>query len=288
MGFGSSLKKHLYESSRSCSEQNAPQVLFSSLRGKTLGVDLSVVLHASMFSSYTTPEFAVDSDVVELRRGDVSKYLNRWYRQHNFVELGIQLIFVMDGFRDEAKEKNVREKRKSRIMKPAKIRKLRRNIQKDDNVVDDSTLNDMRRSVTLTTRMIYEAVTWAKCHDGVSVMFAPAQADPQLVRLELDGVTHGTISVDTDIFGHGSMCFIKGLCTLRKCTKPCILTPETYFSAEFRSRFGSNVKHRERCVARFAARLKSDYKTSGMYYSHIKCIHSIEHVALCSLNFLNT
>ena len=90
MGFGSSLKKHLYISSRKCPEQNSPQVLLSSLRGKTLGVDLSVLLHGAMFSSYTNPEFADDSDVVELQRHDVSKYLDKWYRQHNFENLGLR------------------------------------------------------------------------------------------------------------------------------------------------------------------------------------------------------
>ena len=95
MGFGSSLRKHLYISSRKCAEQNAPQVLLSSLRGKTLGVDLNVLLHAAMFSSYTDPVFSDDSDVVELRRHDVATYLDKWYRNHNFEVLGIALVFVI-------------------------------------------------------------------------------------------------------------------------------------------------------------------------------------------------
>ena len=293
MGFGSSLNGHLYLSKRKYPEQNSPQVLLSSLRGRTLGVDLNVLLHAAMFSSYTKPEFADDSDIVQLQNGDVAKYLNKWYGQHNFVELGIALVFVMDGLEDDDKERNVRTGRGRRYLTEMEIRHMRRSYKKMNSNTDTETdLRDMfrkmRQSVRLSTRMIFEAVEWCRCHDGVTVMFAAAQADPQLVRLEIDGVTEGTISVDTDIFGHGSTCFVKGLCTLRKSTKACILCPETYHASSFRAAFGRDVSDRPRRIARFACRLRSDYSTTGMYCSHINRIHSIEHVTLCSLNFLTT
>ena len=162
MGFGSALKGYLYESKPG---EKSPQVLLSTLRAKTLGVDLNVVLHSAMFSSFTTPVISDESDVVEIQRGDVAKYLSRWYRQHNFVELGIRLIFVMDGMKDEDKESNVREKRSERFMSEREIRRLRRSIGSTESISKED-FKRMRHSVRLTTRMVVEAVNWIRCHNA--------------------------------------------------------------------------------------------------------------------------
>ena len=129
-------------------------------------------------------------------------------------------------------------------------------------------IQKMRRSVKLTQRVIFEAVRWCRSHDDVDVMFAPGQADAQLVRLEIDNLTDGTISVDTDIFGHASKCFIRGLCSLRKRERVCILTPRNFADAKFRRLFG-NVPDRARQIALLSSFLKSDHNPKGTCYSHI-------------------
>ena len=54
------------------------------------------------------------------------------------------------------------------------------------------------KRVRLSARMIFEAVEWCRCHDGVTVMFAAAQADPQLVRLESTGRASRVQDVDLE------------------------------------------------------------------------------------------
>ena len=65
----------------------------------------------------------------------------------------------MDGFHDSDKEKNVRKKRNDRFKSERDIRSLRRKMKSVDKI-DESDLREMRKNVRLTTRMIFEAVSW--------------------------------------------------------------------------------------------------------------------------------
>ena len=297
MGFGSVLNNAMYVSNRDNPEEEKPQVRLDTLSGRCLGVDLLCVLHAALFSTYTSVVFNEDSNIVELKDGSITKYLTKWYETHSFVSLGIKLVCVLDGFKDPAKETNVRKTRSSRFLSKEELRELHAQIVRVRKEFDTlgsldicqqesahkklvieqrEVLQRMRRSVKLNEQVFFEAVRWCRSHDGVDVMFAPGQADAQLIRLEMDRLTDGTISVDTDIFGHGSRCFIRGLCSLRKTERVCILTPQNYTDKTFQSFFG-NVPDRARQVALFSSFLKSDYNPKGTcLFSHYSSQRSIK------------
>ena len=188
MGFGSTLNNAMYVSNRDNPGEEKPQVRLDTLSGTCLGVDLLCVLHAALFSSHTSVVYNDESNIVEVEHDNVTKYLTKWYQTHSFVSLGITLICVLDGFKDPAKEKNVRPTRSSRFLRPEELRDLQAQIEhvrKKFDTLDSLDISEqetahkklvieqrelmqkMRRGVKLTERVIFEAVRWCRSHDGV-------------------------------------------------------------------------------------------------------------------------
>ena len=67
-----------------------------------------------------------------------------------------------------------------------------------------------KKSLFVRNDIVHDAIAWAHKH-GISVVGAPFEADYQLVQLEKESVTQGTLCEDSDVFVFGSKLMVNML-----------------------------------------------------------------------------
>jgi exonuclease-1 len=173
----------------------------SGLRGKTLGIDSSVVLYTALRSSpETLAQYFAEPNV------PVKAFCASHMKSMLTVlqRAGIKCVWVFDGA-DHQNKSLVSERRSS--SRAQNIADLTLCLQRG-NTEDIMNAPKLKSDIMHPrSDIIFEAVEWLK-ENGQEVVGAPFEADWQLIELELSGKTDGTLTVDSDLFVLGSKCLV--------------------------------------------------------------------------------
>ena len=166
------------------------------LAGKSLGVDVSVILH-KMISCAT---FA--SAFFQLPPIDLSDYLGRYFKRliTFFKHCKVDVIYVFDARSNPLKKEE--EDQRSRVLEENRIK-----IAELSVIGQESDLEEIKRLQSASTYvredLIRNAIDYLSDNNEMYIS-AAFEADQQLIQLELEGHTDGTISIDSDIIILGS------------------------------------------------------------------------------------
>ena len=152
----------------------------------------------------------------------VATWCDEWRRAHKFAELNVKLAFVFDGFDNGLK----------------KIRRLERQEATrkwKQAATDAQTWQQLDKAkghlARVNGHVIRAFCDWARDTlnaDEYVLLGAPFEADAQLVKLEIDGFTNGTLTEDTDLFFYeGSQNMYSGFNTRSTRKYRCVVNRST-------------------------------------------------------------
>ena len=168
--------------------------------GKTYGVDVSMILYAMIYCAniYRCLSRTPPASVQHL----VATWCDEWYRVHQFESKGIKLVFVFDG-------RDCRLKRLRRLQRDEDTRKWQ------SVAAGARTWQELDKAnaklVRVNGHVVHAFCEWARskiAEDKFCLFGAPFEADVQLVVLEKDGYTDGSLTEDGDVY------FYEGACNL--------------------------------------------------------------------------
>ena len=179
----------------------------SSLKGmgvKTLGIDVMVWLHMCVKSG-----MAVVDDFHAIPPVDLLSHIFQFFDKAKgiFDADDLKIILVYDGYRNPLKE-GEDQSRKSQIDKSREAMMDVINSGSIDR--EDEFKKHKKSSVYVRCDLVANSVEWAR-RRGVQCVGAPFEADYQLVQLELEGVTQGSVCNDSDLFPFGSRLMIQNV-----------------------------------------------------------------------------
>eukprot|EP00984_Skeletonema_dohrnii_P024318 scaffold13436_cov73-Skeletonema_dohrnii-CCMP3373.AAC.3 len=177
------------------------------LKGKRIGLDLSVLLHKALANIDGAGEYhvkpAIPNSVVQERCNRLCSYA----KANN-----IKYVVCVDGKYHPMKAAENDARKADRDKAQSELDALFRtndinNILTSDKKKLNEALKLMKRSVQVTPDVIATAVRVFKENDH-EVHGAPFEADWQLVFWELSGFTGATITIDSDIWAMGSKVYV--------------------------------------------------------------------------------
>ena len=189
---------------KDCEDTNAPSIIANpKVNNKRLGLDFSVLLHQAIGVKASAEEFQILPKIPITKVDEVcTKFINLARRSN------IELIVCTDG-RHHPFKQSVNENRK-KMSKDAQM-KLNELYNKEDSPERTSEINKyIKKAVYVREDILHQALEVFN-KNKVEVYGAITEADFQLAYRERTGFTHGTISVDSDIFALGSKFFVDAL-----------------------------------------------------------------------------
>ena len=175
-----------------------------SLRGRCLGLDVSNYLMKFLRSSQNVAAYFVIDPPLDLSQL-VRVYWNDLHKK--FQLFGISIIMVFDGARNPAKLATNDERRQTRMEYEHQVLEI---IDGDDENDREELYKALKNCTYIRDDILLATVKWAK-DANVLFMCAPMEAEWQLVQLEKDGITDGSISEDTDLIPLGSKLMVKNI-----------------------------------------------------------------------------
>jgi 5'-3' exonuclease len=174
------------------------------LKGLTFGLDASNFMFKAMTrSSQFAKEFHQAPSI------DISQHMCRYWNEikASLDKFSITIILVYDGKRNLLKA----EERESRDAKIKETTTKMRILMQNGNADDLEEINRLGKQCCYVREdVLYATVQWAK-DNNVRCVCAPVEADWQLVSLEKNGITDGSISEDSDLVALGGKLVISKL-----------------------------------------------------------------------------
>lgn len=173
---------------------------FQELSGKILAVD-----SYNMLYQFITTIRGRDGSFLTDSSGNVTSHLiGLFSRITNFLDKGLNLVFIFDGKPPELKNKEL-EKRKA--IKIEAEKKYREALKKED-------FTDMKKFSVRTSRLTKEMVAEAKeliSAFGIPVVDAPSEGEAQAAYMVSKGDCFAVLSQDFDSLVHGATKVVRNL-----------------------------------------------------------------------------
>ena len=195
--------RYLSQQLRPANETPDEMSTSAELQGKRIGVDFSVIPHKAQGTKDGATEFLVKPPV------PYSEVLQRCNRLCGYAKMNnITLVVCIDGKYHPMKESVNAERATTRDAALEEVEAIlgREDINeklKSDDEELKKVLGKMKKATRVTDTVIGTAIEVFK-RNGHEVYGAPYEADFQLVYWEITGFTHGTATIDSDIFAMGS------------------------------------------------------------------------------------
>jgi 5'-3' exonuclease len=171
-------------------------------KGKCMGMDVSIILHEALRQQETAMQAHSRPMTPVLGIRTVLKRKAALLKKHNITPL-----WVLDGMR-HAKKSLIDRHRAAEV---AKKQKQLNDLLQAGHESDFNAVQKLRMAIgSVREDMVYVAVAFFK-EFGHRFIFAPFEADWQLLECERLGMTAGTISTDSDMWGLGSKLWISML-----------------------------------------------------------------------------
>ena len=173
------------------------------LNGKTIGIDLSVILHKALGTNDGAGEYHLEPPCPNSGVIDKCSRFCGWAKSNN-----ITLKVSVDGRYHPMKEEENKRRAGDRDLAQSELEKFLRTIRhNDDNTDTKKAFQLMKKAARVSEKIIVTAIELF-AENNVEVFGAPYESDFQLVYWELIGFTDGTYTVDSDMFAMGSKLII--------------------------------------------------------------------------------
>ncbi|EJK59105.1 hypothetical protein THAOC_20709 [Thalassiosira oceanica] len=160
------------------------------IKGKTLGLDLSVVLHKALGDITSALEFQIQPPVPVSKIDDV---LNKMILL--FKRCEVKLLACTEGKHHKYKGRVNEQRKKKQSGVQESVEKLVEQFKREpSSKLIDEIKKQMKYSVYVREDILAHAVDLLE-ENGIEVLSAPYEADFQLVYWELMGITEGTITL---------------------------------------------------------------------------------------------
>jgi flap endonuclease-1 len=190
--------------------KNAPNVIqnkkIDEFKGKTVAIDASLMIHQIVIAMRGTGKDLVN------RNGELTSHLyGVFYKNINFLELGIKPLYVFDG-KPPSLKNMILEKRKE--IKTKAIAKLI-----DEKLDEIDKIKQFKKTFSLTKKHIEECKILLDLM-GIPHITAPEEADAMCAYLAKKGFVDGVCSEDMDVLTFGAPVLYRNLINYSKKKKP--------------------------------------------------------------------
>ncbi|KAL7516228.1 hypothetical protein ACHAWX_001262 [Stephanocyclus meneghinianus] len=186
-------------------DKNAPAIVPNpDVTKKRIGVDASVILHKALHNIESAREFQCIPKIPITKIDTACIKLINIARRAN-----IELVICTDGAHHMFKGSVDAHRKKDRNNSQLLLNEIFQRQDLDNDAIEEAD-KLMKKAAHVTEEILSQAIDIFR-QNNIEVYGAPYEADFQLVEWENSGFTHGTISIDSDIFLLGSKMLIDSL-----------------------------------------------------------------------------
>ena len=167
------------------------------LSGKRIGVDASVVMHKALSSQDGASYFHIKPATPNSELIERCTRMCSWAKSNDCM-----LVVAIDGMYHPLKENVNQGRSEKRSKAKVELDKVLSNISSKAAYERDRVFKKMKAAVFVSDTVVSTAIDVFRKF-GMEVYGAPYEADFQLVYWELVGFTHGTYTIDSDLYAMG-------------------------------------------------------------------------------------